>query len=90
MPWKPSVSGGLPAPIPSEKRPPEQRCSPAAASAIVAGVRPQAERTDVPRPMREVRWRELREQDRRVVRPPLGDLDAIEPELVRLGRRAAR
>ena len=55
MPWKPSVSGGLPAPMPSEKRPPESRCRPAAASAIVAGVRPHAEITDVPRPIRDVR-----------------------------------
>ena len=57
MPWKPSVSGGLPAPIPSENRPPEARCSPAAPMAMVPGVRPQAEMTAVPSSMREVRMR---------------------------------
>ena len=34
---------------------PEQRCSPAAPSAMVAGVRPQTEMIDVPSPMRDVR-----------------------------------
>ena len=36
-------------------RPPEQRCSPAAPRAMVAGVRPHTETIDVPRPMRDVR-----------------------------------
>ena len=54
-PWKPSVSGGLPAPMPSVKRPCEIRCSPAAENAIVAGVRPQTEITDVPSSIRDVR-----------------------------------
>ena len=83
IPWKPSVNGGLPAPRPSEKRPPEDRWRPAAARAMVAGVRPQTEMTAVPRPMREVRWASSARRMSRVVRPPLGDLDAIEPQRVR-------
>ena len=53
-PCRPSVSGGLPAPSPSEKRPPEARCNPAAASAMLAGVRPHTESTPVPSPIRDV------------------------------------
>ena len=54
-PCRPSVSGGLPAPRPREKRPPEARCKPAAASAMLAGVRPHTESTPVPSPIRDVR-----------------------------------
>jgi hypothetical protein len=41
--------------MPSEKRPPEARWSPAAASAIVAGVRPHTEMIPLPKPIRDVR-----------------------------------
>ena len=53
-PCNPSTSGGLLAPSPSPKRPPETRCRPAAAIAIAAGERLQIGSTPEAMPIREV------------------------------------
>ena len=82
-PCRPSVSGGLPAPNPSEKRPPEARCKPGGgerdARRRPAPHREHARAEPDPRRLR----RDLGEHDRGVVAPRLRDLDAIEIE--RLG-----
>jgi hypothetical protein len=82
------VSGRLLAPIPGANRPPLARWRLAAPSAIVAGVRPHAEITEVPRPIVCLcSLGDLRQQDRRVVRPALGDVDSVIAEILRLGRQ---
>ena len=85
IPWNPSVSGGLPAPRPSEKRPPERPLQ--AGRGEGDGRRRAAPDGDDRRAEADVRGPlgQLREEERRVVRPRLGDLDAIEAQLVRPG-----
>ena len=53
-PCRPSTSGGLLAPSPRPKRPPDARCRLAAAMAIAAGERLQTGSTVVAKPIREV------------------------------------
>ena len=89
MPCSPSVSGGLPAPTPSEKRPPEQRCRPAAASAMRR--RRAAPRGDDPRYRARCATSAARSRPGGRSRhgPLLGDLHALQPARRRRASPAA-
>ena len=55
---------------------------------MVAGVRPHTEMIEVPRAMRDVARGKLRQHDQRVMRPALGHIDAVKPNLVGVASNA--